>query len=110
MNNNDTLRFNKETLEFLRANTTLGPIALLKIIKLKREIDKAREWYFKLEGELLEADYTAADELEYELRLRVWENICAQTWKQIPDDIGLYDYSIAALEHGMLIPKYNHKR
>ncbi len=93
--------FNQETLEFLKKNTILGPISLVKISKLKNEIDKAREWYQKLEGETIDTNYSLADELEYELRFKAWMLQCSEIWKQLPDNIGLLEFSELALEYNV---------
>lgn len=97
----DTKQLNKDELEFLRANTFLGPIAMLKIAKVKAEIEKSRKWYLKMEGELLESDYTIADELEYELRQRAWENKLASLWKKHQDGLGLTEFAEMVMEQQM---------
>ena len=87
-------RYNKNTeLEFLRRNTTLGPIALIKIGKMKQAIDKSRQWYLQMEGELIESDYTLADELEYDLRFQEWIRKCAPLWRQCADNTDLFAFS-----------------
>ena len=60
----DTRMVNSKELAFLRANTMLGPIATLKIEKMRAEAEKLRQEYFKAEGELLEADHSFVDEFE----------------------------------------------
>lgn len=71
----DTTSFSQEELTFLRGNTKLGPISLLKITNLKK------------------IDYSAADELEFELRLRSWENGLSRIWKQNPDGLSLSEFA-----------------
>ena len=70
---------------------------------VKSEIEKYRKWFFKNEGELLESDYTPADLLEYELRLRAWEHYFEKDWKKNPDGLGLSEYARMALEQQMSI-------
>lgn len=106
----DTKDFNKEAFEFLKANTTLGPISLLKINKMKRELDKARDWYLKMEGELLASDYSLADELEYELRMRAWENKVASMWKKNPDGLSLFEFAEMIIEQNIENQKLGNKR
>ena len=98
--NNELINY--EELKFLRANTVLSPIAILRINKLKEKIETFRKWYFKVEGELVDSDYTIADKLEYNLRFKIWQTKCASLWKQIPSDIGLYEYAKAAMQDGII--------
>jgi len=99
--NFDTRNFKPEELEFLRKNTILGPIAVLKIQIEKGRCEKIRELYHKAEGELLEVDYTPAYELEYELRMRAWENSWAREWNKNPDGLGLSEFAQMAMESSM---------
>ena len=78
---------------FLRSNTFLGPIAKLRIMETEDSIEKFRMWYLKMEGELIESDYTPALELEYELRLKSWQNKCIRRWKQNSDGLDLSDFA-----------------
>ena len=70
----ESKELDREKLEYLRKNTFLGPIAMFKIARAKKQVDDFRKWYQQREGELLEADYTIADELEYELRFNAFQN------------------------------------
>ena len=100
-NTYDTPEFNYEELEFLRQNTRLGPISMAKIQQIKSQIEKYRRWFLKNEGELLESDYTPADLLEYELRLKAWERFWEKEWKKNPDGLGLSEFSRMILEQKM---------
>lgn len=98
--NNESINYDE--LKFLRTNTVLSPIAILRINKLKEKIETFREWYFKVEGELVDSDYTIADKLEYDLRFKIWQTKCAPLWKQISSNIGLYEYAKAAMQEGVI--------
>ena len=93
--------FDNDELLFLRANTVLGPVAKLKIMKVEESIDKFRNWYLKLEGELLETNYTVALELEYEIRLKAWQNRCLHLWKQYGDGLSLEEFSLVVMHQNM---------
>ncbi len=97
----DTNEFNEEVLNFLRENTYLGPISLLKIAKAKKDAESYRKWYLKQENELLESDYSFANEMEYEMRMRAWENKYAGLWKQNQDGLSLAEFARMALEQQM---------
>ena len=97
----DTKRIDSNELSFLRANTTLGPVAKIKITQLQAAAEKMRKLYLKAEGELLESDYSIADEFEYEARLRVWENKCAALWKKSGDGLGLSEFAQLMMEQQM---------
>lgn len=101
MNEYDNKAVDYNELEFLRANTMLGPAAALKITKMKAESEQLRKAYFKAEGELLESDYSLADEFEYEMRLRAWENKCASMWKKYGDGLGLSEFAKEAMQQRM---------
>ncbi len=97
----DTPKLNYEELEFLRQNTRLGPISMANIQQVKSQIEKYRKWFLKNEGELLESDYTPADLLEYELRLKAWEHFWEKEWKKDPDGLSLSEFSRMILEQKM---------
>ena len=97
----DSNEFNYEELEFLRQNTKLGPISLLKIQNIKNQSEKYRKWYLKNERELLESDYSMADELEYELRTKAWENSLSRIWKNNPDGQDLSEFAKMVMEQKM---------
>ena len=99
--NFDTRNYKPEELEFLRGNTILGPISVLKIQIEKGRCEKIRDLYHKAEGELLEVDYSSANELEYELRMRAWENSWAREWNKNPDGLGLAEFAQMIMEEKM---------
>ena len=102
MNNTyDTKEFDLNELNFLRQNTKLGPVAALKIQKMRSDVDAYRKWYFQKEGELIEGEYSAADALEYELRLRAWENFWAREWKKDPNGLSLSEFANMAMQQQM---------
>ena len=70
----ESKELDREKLEYLRKNTFLGPIAMFKIARAKKQVDDFRKWYQQREGELLEADYTIA-EVFMNLQKWLWNKI-----------------------------------
>ena len=100
----------KEELIFLRSNTVLGPISLLKLEKLREEIIKARELFYKLEGCLIDFDYSSLEQLEYELRFEAWKNRCMNLWLINPDGLSLSEFAEIAMEQQMAREKMFQKK
>ncbi len=98
-NNNKEINYTK--LAFLRKNTILGPIALLKIQSMKNDTEEFRKWYYQMEGEILSSDYTIADELEYKLRLKVWEGKVAPVWQKHGQEFGLTEFAEMVMDQQM---------
>ena len=87
-----------ERLNFLRKHTILGPIALMKLGKLKRDIRNAIDIYYKYEGELLDFDFDSYDQYEYDLRFRYWSYDCANLWMNHADGLGLDDFALRVMD------------
>ena len=101
MTNYNRVTVDYEKLAFLRKNTTLDPISVIKINRLRNKMEKFRMWYYKLEGDLLDIDYSITDEFEYTLRLKAWERKCIPIWNEVKTDIGLFEFSEAVMEENM---------
>ena len=102
--------YDEDALEFLRKNTTLDPISLIKLNSLKKQIAKSRIWYYKLEGEWIDYDSDTVDECEYVLRLHAWKYKCAPLWKLSGKEIGLQEFSDIVLEQHLKNYKKQKKR
>ena len=94
----DEYTVNKEELEFLRNNTTLNPIDSAKVIIARRRADKIRDDYIKFNPtNIIEVDYSIADELEYQLRKNAWMKSCEKSWKEYirieNDGYGLIEFA-----------------
>lgn len=61
-------------LEFLRQNTILGPISLIKLSYLKSRIEQATEMANDCLNSSFEIDYSKVEELEYEMRFKQWKD------------------------------------
>lgn len=89
---------NNEELDFLRKNTRLNPIAATKVLIARKQAEKYRDVYIRYNPtDIIEVDYSVADELEYELRKSVWMKLCEKAWKEYSkmenDDYGLIDFA-----------------
>lgn len=97
----DTKQIDPKKLEYLRNNTFLGPIAIFKIARAKKQIDEFRKWYNERENEIIDADYSIADELEYELRFNSLQNSVAKMWSQYGDGLGLAEFTDMVIEQNI---------
>ena len=103
---NSSTEFNEKKLEFLRKNTILDPISILRIQRVNAQMEKCRKWYLEAEGELLSSDYTMADRLEYELRLRAWERSWYKEWEKNSDGLSLSEFADMILQQKIIeLPK-----
>lgn len=82
-----------QKLEYLRKETKLGPVAMMKLLKAKKEVDDSRKWYQQNENELIEADYSIVDELEYEMRRTAYQNKVSKEWSKYMDGIDLEEFA-----------------
>ena len=82
-------------LNYLRDNTKLNPIDLLKI---KREEVLARNnqknYMTYNPNDLIGIDYTAAEQLEYVLRLRAFEHSVKKLWLKHGDGQDLSEFAM----------------
>ena len=85
-------------LHFLRSNTILGPVALLKIDSTRVELGRIDKWYQKIEGVTLSGGYNLADDLEYNLRFEAWKNKCAEAWQKCDKNTDLASFSKAVMD------------
>ncbi len=69
-------------LDVLRQSTVLGPIDKAKVLLARRNAEKFREYYIKQNpSDIIEVDYSVADELELNLRFLVLERYLERSWK-----------------------------
>ena len=99
-----------ERLKFLRSNTLLGPISLIKLSKFKTEIEKARAMYYKLEGDLVDYDFASIEEYEYELRFETWKHKCIEYWMTNRDGLSLSDFSERSMDRQIAIERMHKRR
>ena len=85
---------NLDVLDFLRKNTVISPISLLKYKREQLIAKSKQKEYYKAEGERLEIDFSKADEVEYNLRLKAWEKSCYNDWKINGDGRDLSEYAM----------------
>lgn len=98
-------------LEFLRENTKLGPIASLKVQKARKDAYEYRDLYMKYEpNDLIEVDFSTADELEYQLRFKAWEKSLERNWKQYGDGLGLSEFAEIVLQQHLASEELGNKK
>lgn len=88
----------QQVLETLRELTKLGPVAKLKVAREQALAEKSRQSYIKQNpSDIIETDFTQANELEYALRINALANKLEKDWKGYEetehDDFGLIDYT-----------------
>ena len=97
----DVEELDYKKLDYLRKHTFIGPLAMLKISRARKQADDFRKWYQEREGELLSADYTAADELEYQIRFNAFQNSLCKLWSQYGDGTGLQEFAEGIIEQNI---------
>ncbi len=86
-----------EVVEGLREITKLDPIASLKVLRARKAADNFVDLYRKYEPhDEIGADYTDANNLEYELRVKALSRKLEKSWIEYlrteNDGLGLEDY------------------
>jgi len=96
-------------LNYLRENTNLNPIDLLKIKKEVIIAKKNRDFYNKNEpNDLIEIDYTIAEQLEYQFRLTAFERSVEKLWLEHGDGLDLSEFAMNIIQQH--INEQSHKR
>ena len=68
-------------LNYLRKTVTLKPSEYIKVAKARKSAMRLTELYNKHEKrDLIGVDYSVADQLEYELRMKTYERIMYKMW------------------------------
>lgn len=86
--------FDYKDLEFLRKNTIIGPLALIKISNLRSECEMATRLVNEKEHGLFGIDYTKADEFEYDIRFNAWQNRIMNIWINYGDGLDLEEFAL----------------
>lgn len=95
-----------EQLDALREITKLGPIAYVKVLKARKDAEVLRDFYIKSEpNDIIEVDYSSANDLEYSLRKRALERKVERDWLDYlateNDGYGLSEYADDVLKEHM---------
>lgn len=80
-------------LEYLRKKTLLGPIALLKIEKLKTVAEKTAVILNQIEHCKLGVDYNDADTLEFNYRFNSWKTNLFGLWSKYGSHMDFDDFA-----------------
>lgn len=95
MDEKNTIEIDNNILNYLRNNTKLSPIDLLKIHKEEVIAKNNRDYYMKENpNDLIEIDYTASVQLEYILRLKAFEHSVEKLWLQHGDGLDLSQFAM----------------
>lgn len=89
-------------LNYLRENTSLSPIEVLKVKREQITAENNRKFYMKYEpSDLIEADYTVADQLEYNLRLKAFKHSVEKLWLEYGDGQDFDEFVITMIKENM---------
>ncbi len=97
----DIKEMNHDVLNYLRKNTLLGPVAMFKIAKARREAELLRKYYAEVEHEIIELDTSTADELEYNYRMQAMQKKMYKMWQQYGDGLDLEEFVNVAIANNM---------
>ncbi|MBQ3307001.1 MAG: hypothetical protein IJG68_02280 [Bacilli bacterium] len=89
--------FDYDTLVLLRKNTKLNPINLIKISNERTKAVEYQQFFNKVENAQLGVDYSVAEQLEAELRFKVWKKIVLPYWIKFSNGIELDEYALDLL-------------
>ncbi len=76
------MEFDYYTLQLLRENTILDPISYYRVLKLRDLAMECKHTICQLENCDIEADFSKANQLEGQLRFKIWCNKMYQYWAQ----------------------------
>lgn len=80
-------------LEYLRKNSHLSIFEKSKVKKLRREAIERQYIINKINRCMLGADFSEAEKLEYDLRMRKFALDLYPLWNKYGDGLGLYDFA-----------------
>ena len=88
----------RERLESLRQLEKLNPINYIRVAKAKMDAEKLKELYIKQNpGDIIETDFSVAEDLEYELLFSQLRKSVMKEWKEYidleKDGFGLDEYT-----------------
>ena len=89
--------FDYDTLVLLRKNTKLSPIALIKISDERRNAVEFQQLFNKIENDQIEVDYSTAEQLEANLRFKVWKKNILSYWLKFSNGRELDEYALDLL-------------
>ena len=89
----ETKKFSYDELAYLRKATMLGPIAMVKIAKARKEAELLRKYFAEVEHENIGLDYSTANELEYNYRRQALQRRIFKDWQQYGDGLDFEEYT-----------------
>ena len=80
-------------LDYLRKNSRLSILEKRKVNKLRKEAMERQYIINKINHCMLGADFSEAENLEYDLRMRRYALDLYPLWAKYGDGMGLYDFA-----------------
>ena len=101
-NNYQKSEVNYKVLEYLRSNIKLNPLDKFRVLRERYNAESWKKTYRKFEpNDDIAVDYTKADRLELELRLKSWQNFWLKVWQRYGDGQSLEEFANDALRQNM---------
>ncbi len=97
----DVKEYDYKVLEFLRKETVLGPIALIKIKNAKNIAEKVRNIYRIYEHANVGVDFSLANELEMNYRLRALQKKLYTDWEMYGEGLDIEEYTDRYIRNNM---------
>ena len=102
-------REQRKRLESLREMTTLNPFDYFRVKNARWQAERFRDIYIsENQSDIIETDYSVADDLEYFLRFRQWERDVKSAWLKY---LGLENdrYGLSEFAEDSLLKHMNEK-
>ena len=88
-------------LLYLKSCTSISLIQKLKVAREVLLAIKARDMYFKIEGDYLDVDTSEAERLEYAYRYREYQRDILPLWRKYNDGLDLESFTSLILSQNM---------
>ena len=97
----DVKDVNYDVLKFLRKNTIIGPIAVLKIDAALKQAAIVQKYYKDIEHANLGIDTSVADALEYSYRMNAFQNKLFKDWLNYGNGKDLEEYTYDVINYNI---------
>ena len=89
--------FDYETLTLLRNNTRLDPISAIKVSDARARAVDYQQFFNRIHKTQYGVDYGPAEQLEAELRFKVWKDIIFDYWSKHANGRDIDEYALNLL-------------
>lgn len=93
------MNYDYETLKLLREYTVLDPISYFKVTTERERANRNQQIINKVEHCCLGADFTKANNLEIDLRFKIWKRKVFIIWNDSYSHMGLNEFALDYLYH-----------